>query len=183
MLESERLPPPHRSGYLSDLYLRNRRYPAHRTPRENDPQSADSSIFGDLSQWMISKEVAFLTISMTTHLYLVAVMIYMVDFKSLKEVGDYNLLGSLELHTYFNALYFLFSFWRDSVLQSVIVYLESQMMRHILQYRITTIMVDCMVLCFSASALSLFLQQLMDQIKEEGGLASEHELLQQLKPN
>ena len=120
---------------------------------------------------------------MTTHLYLVAVMIYMVDFKSLKEVGDINLLGSLELHTYFNALYFLFSFWRDSILQSVIVYLESQSMRHILQYRITTIMVDCMVLSFSASALSLFLQQLMDQIKEEGGLASEHELLQQLKPN
>ena len=115
---------------------------------------------------------------MTTHLYLVAVMICTINFKSLKEVGDFNLLGSFELHIYFNALYFMFSFWRDSILQTVIVYLESQSLKHILQYRITTILVDCMVLCFSASALSLFLQQLMEQIKEEGGLASEHELLQ-----
>lgn len=127
---------------------------------------------------MFSKEIAFVAISMTTHLYLVAVMICNVNFKSMKEVSDVNLLGSFELHTYFNALYFLFSFWRDSILQTVIVYLESQSLRHILQYRITTILVDCMVLCFSASALSLFLQQLMEQIKEEGGLASEHELLQ-----
>ena len=127
---------------------------------------------------MFSKEVALVTISMTTHLYLVAVMICTTNFRSLKEAGDFNLLGSFELHTYFNALYFLFSFWRDSILQTVIVYLESQSLKHILQYRITTILVDCLVICFSASALSLFLQQLMEQIKKEGGLASEHELLQ-----
>ena len=126
---------------------------------------------------MFSKEVALVTISMTTHLYLVAVMICTTNFRSIKEAGDFNLLGSFELHTYFNALYFLFSFWRDANIM-VILYLESQSLKHLLQYRITTILVDCLVLCFSASALSLFLQQLMEQIKKEGGLASEHELLQ-----
>ena len=56
-------------------------------------------------------------------------------------------------------------------------------MKELLQYRITTILVDCMVLSFSASALSLYLQQFMDQIKEEGGLASERKLLKQLNLN
>ena len=50
-------------------------------------------------------------------------------------------------------------------------------MKELLQYRITTILVDCMVLSFSAGALSLYLQRFMHQIKEEGGLASERKLL------
>mmetsp|Transcript_11043 Transcript_11043/g.13961 ORF Transcript_11043/g.13961 Transcript_11043/m.13961 type:complete len:113 (-) Transcript_11043:346-684(-) len=97
----------------------------------------------------VTNQLAFFLASTLIHMLFAVVLLNVVELRKLREVSNLNAVGSLELHTYFNLLYFFFSLVRDSVLQTVILIMERPILKYVFQYRFAIVLVDSLVLFLS----------------------------------
>ena len=105
---------------------------------------------------VFTKEMAYLIVSNSVHIGLVAVLFINLGVDWLTKGVDLNEFNLMEKYSFFGITYFIFSGCRDALVQPLVVMMQKTNLDSLLKYRHFTMVVDLMVMLVMVFFISLY---------------------------